>query len=101
MPILVAEIIEVGQMKHRGWKEWSAFGHFVAELHESLAWQEKALLISQAVRHNGEDYTLVLTAVKNKQKVVAFFNGESPILCYTNLYRHLFYGKIPWIRSKY
>ena len=98
---IVSESMEVESMRVRGYREWAAFGHFIAELHEIMAWYLKVTLISQAVRHNGEDYTLVITAVIKKKKHVAFFNAATPVLCYTALYRAIYYGRVNWVLSKF
>lgn len=102
MSILVPlEETAVKQMKVRGHTEWAAFGRFVAELHEIIAWQYKAALLS--VQHKAKEggTLLVITARFGKEKKVVFVDGASPVLAFTELYRQVYYGRLNWRKSKF
>lgn len=85
----------------RGRTQKAGLALFISEIDEEVAWHCRRKLVGLNVKRKEAGWLMVVTAVRQDKRQVAFIGAESVIECYRALYHMMHQGKLQWKDSKY
>jgi hypothetical protein len=91
----------INEFKAKGMKGIPAFGLFIWELEELLAWYEGKALTGVSIKRKEDGWLLVITATENFKVWVTFIHAQERHTCYRLLWQQLRMGQMRWKESKY
>lgn len=91
----------VQSMVCKGSKDWAAFGVFIAELEEHLGFLQGVALRGYTVTRKGHQWLLVLRVTKAGVNKVAFFQSDTVVMLYRQVYKMVYTTNVHWHKDKY
>ena len=88
-------------MKVRGYQEWAAFGFFIANLGEELAWHYGMEYTGLKLIKKENTWLIILTAHAKDGGKVAFYEAQTVVDAFRVVYAHLRRNQIVWRKDRY